>query len=79
MFNKRNKLRHEVKKIKEVLVGVDTNQNSFETPAVYSALYKLEHIRDQQDRNDIIMELLLDELGLSLEEGMKLVKKKKGK
>ena len=79
MFGKYDKLESEIKEIKEVLVGVDLFSNSFKTPAVYSALAKLESIEERQFQNNEIMGLLLDELGLSLESGTRLVKKVKPK
>jgi len=79
MFGKYDKLEREIEEIKVALVGHDTSGNSFKTPAEYSALAKLKSIEKQQRKNNEIMHLLLDKLGLSLEKGTRLVKKKKPK
>lgn len=77
MFN--DKLKEEIKEIKEVLVGVALSYNSFDTPASYSALAKLESINKRMYHQEAMMRMLIDELGFAYENGARLVKKKKAK
>lgn len=77
MFDK--KLREEVKKIKVELIGYPIYGNSFKRPAPYSVLYKVRALDEEVKNQRMIIDMLLDELGYSIEEGLRITKKKKGK
>ena len=79
MFTKREikELKREIKEIKEALVGVDIWSNSYKNPASYSALAAINRIKKEQQNTYKIIYLLLDKLGFSIEEGMRIEKKRR--
>jgi len=74
MRRKTEELRSEIAGIRERLIGISVPGNSFENPASYSALGKLKSVEDRQRRLEVLLDLLLEELGYRVEEGLMLVR-----
>ena len=79
MFGKYRKLEDELSEVKDELVGYSFCGNSFKEPAIYSIKGMLENANKKIIEQGVTIDMLLKELGYSIEEGKRLVKNKKGR
>jgi len=74
--NKQIDLETRIYRLEDCLRGIEVSGNSFDNPANYSVLGKIDALHEDYSRNGKILFLLLEKLGYKLEEGQRIVKKK---